>query len=135
MSRRPMIKVLPPALIALAACADKPEVDQIAQMAMIGLAKRDIVACLGEPARRRWVAQGEEIWTYPIGVTITHTPPWGAGLDLAATQGPLPCDVDVVMTNARASQVTYRLPGGLELPTGRQCSFPVQACALRRQLR
>ena len=76
--------------LALAACAEKPDVDQIAQMAMIGLAKRDILACLGEPARRRAVGEGTEIWTYPVGVTTTDTPPWGAGLNFAASQPPCP---------------------------------------------
>jgi len=119
--------------LALAACAEKPEVDQIAQMTMIGLSKRDILICMGEPARRRSLGEGTEIWAYPVGGTTTGTPPWGAGLNLAASQGPLPCDVTVVMTNAHVSQVTYRLPDGRPLPSGRQCSFVVQACALRRE--
>ncbi len=122
-----------PVALMLAACAEKPDVDQIAQMAMIGLAKRDILACLGEPAGRRAVGEGTEIWTYPVGVTTTGTPPWGAGLNLAALQPSLPCEVEVVMTNARVSQVTYALPDGRPLPSGRQCAFAVQACAARRQ--
>jgi hypothetical protein len=133
LSRNTGIKLLPLAALALAACAERPGVDQIAQTTMIGLAKRDILACLGEPVRRRWVAQGEEIWTYPIGVTTTNTPPWAGGLDFAALRPPLPCVVEVVMTNAHVSQVSYALPDGRALPSGRQCSFAVQACALRRE--
>jgi len=119
--------------LSLAACAERPEIDQIAQTAMIGLSTRDILACLGEPARRRAVAQATEIWTYPIGVTTTDTPPWGAGLNLAAAQPALPCAVRLVMTNARVTQVAYALPDGRALPSARQCAFPVQACALRRE--
>ncbi len=130
---RTAIKRLPLVGLLLAACAEKPEVDQIAQTAMIGLAKRDILACLGEPVRRQAVAEATEIWTYPVGVTTTHTPPWGAGLNLAASRPSLPCDVRLVMTNAHVSQVTYALPDGRALPSGRQCSFLVQACALRRE--
>jgi hypothetical protein len=130
---RTAIKILPLVGLTLAACADKPTVDQIAQMAMIGLSNKDVLVCMGEPVRRHWVAQATEIWTYPVGVTTTDTPPWGAGLNLAATQGPLPCDVKVVMTNAHVSQVAYSLPDGRALPSARQCTFLVQACALRRE--
>jgi hypothetical protein len=130
---RTAIKLMPLVGLMLAACADKPEVDQIAQTAMIGLSKRDILLCMGEPIRRRAVAQATEIWTYPVGVTTTDTPPWGAGLNLAASQGSLPCNVNLVMTNAQVSQVAYALPDGRALPSARQCSFPVQACALRRE--
>jgi len=133
LSRKTTIKLLPLAALALAACAETPGVDQIAQTTMIGLAKRDVLACLGEPARRRWVAQGEETWTYPIGVTTTNTPPWGGGLNFAALRPAFPCDVQVVMTNAHVSQVSYTLPDGRALPSGSECSFAVQACALRRE--
>ena len=131
---RTALRLLPLVGVMLAACAEKPEVDQIAQMAMIGLSKRDILLCMGEPIRRQAVAQATEIWTYPVGVTTTDTPPWAAGLNLAASQGSLPCDVELVMTNAHVSQVTYALPGGWALPSARQCSFLVQSCARRREL-
>ena len=131
---RNAIKILPLVGLTLAACADKPTVDQIAQMAMIGLSKKDILVCMGEPVRRHWVAEATEIWTYPVGVTTTDTPPWGGGLNFAASSSaPLPCDVEVVMTNAHVSQVAYSLPDGRALPSARQCSFLVQACALRRE--
>jgi len=119
--------------LVLAACAEKPEVDQIAQQAMIGLSKRDILACMGEPARRRALGEGTEIWTYASGFTTTDTPPWAAGLDFALSAKPAACAVTVVMTNARVSQVAYGMPDGRPLPSGRQCSFAVQACALRRE--
>ena len=128
------IKLAPLVGLFLAACADKPTVDQIAQQAMIGLSAHDILVCMGAPAGKRWVAQATEIWTYPVGVTTTSTPPWAAGLDLAASSSaPLPCDVKVVMTNAHVSQVAYALIDGKSLPSGRQCSFIVQSCAFRRE--
>lgn len=114
--------------LALAACATTPEPDQIAQATMIGLSAREIRACLGPPLTRRAVAQATEIWTYP-GVTSTATPPWAAGLDLAAARGPEPCDVKLVMTNGAVSQVAYALADGRGLPTGRQCAFATSACA------
>ena len=130
---RTSVRLLPLIGLGLAACADKPESDQIAQTAMIGLSTRDILACLGAPAHRWAVAQATEIWTFTTGVTTTDTPPWGAGLNLAASQPALPCDVRLVITNARVSQVAYALPDGRALPSARQCAFPVQACALRRE--
>lgn len=134
MTLKTAIKILPLVGLMLTACADEPTVDQIAQMAMIGLSQRDILVCMGEPVRRHWVAQATEVWTYPVGVTTTHTPPWGGGLNLAASSsGPLPCDVKLVMTNAHVSQVAYSLPDDQALPSGRECRFLVQACALRRE--
>jgi LmbE family N-acetylglucosaminyl deacetylase len=130
---RTKIRLLPLVGLSLAACADKPEVDEVAQTAMIGLSSRDIQACLGEPARRRRVAQATEIWTYPVGYTATEAPPWAAGLDFALSAKPVVCDVRLVMTNAHVSQVTYALPDARALPLGRQCVFAVQACALRRE--
>jgi hypothetical protein len=131
---RNSIRLLPLVALSLAACADRPRVDQIAQTSMIGLSTRDILACFGEPAHRWAVAPATEIWAYPIGVTTTDTPPWGAGLNFAATEPSLPCDVRLVMTNAHVSQVTYALPDGRALPSARRCAFPVQACARRREL-
>jgi len=128
------ICLMPLVALTLAACAPKPEVDQIAQLAMIGLSDRDILVCMGEPVRKRWVAQATQIWTYPAGVTTTETPPWAGGLNFAASSsGPMPCDVNLVMTNAHVTQIAYGLRNGRGLPTGRQCSFAVQACALRRE--
>jgi hypothetical protein len=121
------------AALALSGCADKPTVDQVAQADMIGLSKKDILACLGEPAGRGAPGQGTEIWRYAIGYTTTDAPPWAAGLDVNLSAKPLACDVRLVLTNARVSQVTYALPDGSALPSGRQCTFAVQSCALRRE--
>ena len=120
---------------ALSACADRPTVDQIAQVAMIGLSRADIRACLGEPAMRSRVGQGTEIWSYPVGVTTTEAPPWAVGLDFGVALPPETCEAKLVMTNGRVSQVTYTLLDGRPLPLGRQCSFPVRECARLPELR
>jgi len=130
---RTAIRLLPLVGLSLSACAENPEVDQVAQTAMIGLSGRDILACMGEPGDRRAVAQATEIWSYPIGYTATPAPPWAAGLDFALSAKPVSCDVRLVMTNGHVSQVTYALPDGRALPLGRQCVFAVQACAPRRE--
>jgi hypothetical protein len=128
------VRLVPLLALALAACAERPEVDQIAQADMIGLSKRDILACMGEPGRRHAPAQGTEIWSYAVGTTTTDSPPWAAGLNFSALPPPAPCDVRIVMTNAHVSQVGYQTPDGRALPSGRQCTFAVEACARRREL-
>ncbi len=124
----PVVLAFGAAALALAACAASPEPDQIAQADMIGLSAKQIRACMGPPMRRRAVAQATEIWTY-AGMTSTATPPWAAGLDLAAARGPEACDVKLVMTNGAVSQVTYALADGRGLPSGRECAFTPEPCA------
>ena len=65
------IRFAPLLVLTMSACAERPEVDQIAQEDMIGLSKRDIVGCMGEPVSRRAPAEGTEIWTYGGGTTTT----------------------------------------------------------------
>jgi hypothetical protein len=120
--------------LILAGCAEAPDIDPIAQQAMIGLSKEDIFACMGEPAKRRALGEGTEILTYASGRTATDTPPWAFGLNFSAWAAPALCDVRVVMTNGRVSQVGYLMPDGRALPSGRQCSFSAQPCARRREL-
>jgi len=119
-----------PLALALAGCeSSPPEVDQIAQQSMIGLAKKTILACMGAPAKRVKIGS-TDIWTYPFGYLRTEGPAWAIGLNLGAPPfGPSgPCDVKVVMTKARVSQVTYSRPDGGDLPLGQQCIFAVENC-------
>ena len=121
---------LPLFLVSGGGEASPPEVDQIAQQSMIGLAKKTILACMGAPAERVKIGS-TEIWTYPFGYLWTEGPAWAIGLNLGAPPfGPSgPCDVKVVMTKARVSQVTYSRPDGGDLPLGQQCIFAVENCA------
>ena len=69
-------------LIALALGGCQPlEVDQVAQQSMIGLSKRDILACMGQPAQRVPSGQGTEIWTYTGGQMRGYGPQWAIGLN------------------------------------------------------
>ena len=101
---------------------------------MIGLGKKQILACMGEPAGRSPAAQATEIWTYP-GVSESDTPPWAAGLDFATLRGSEPCEVRLVMTNGRVSQVSYGMAGGRGVFSGRQCVFAAEPCAEPAALR
>jgi hypothetical protein len=118
------------AVLAMGGCAEAPETDPIAQRTMIGLSQRTILACMGgAPARVTRPAQATEIWTYRTGVTTTDSPPWSVGANFGLLAGDTPCDVRIVMTNRRVSQVAYALPDGRAPPSGRQCSFPIWTCA------
>ena len=130
MKRALPILVALPLFLALTECeAGQPEVDQIAQQSMIGLAKKKILACMGAPAKRVRIGS-TEIWTYPSGYLWTEGPAWAIGLNLGAPPfGPRGlCNVKVVTTNARVSQVIYSGPDGGDLPLGQQCIFAVENC-------
>ena len=106
------------------------EVDQVAQQSMIGLTARDIRACLGPPRNRAPAGQATEIWTYSIGRMRGYGPQWAILLNtnLAPFGGAGTCDVTLVMTNGRVSQVGYAGADGQALPLGQECLFPVEAC-------
>lgn len=117
-------------ILALAGCGQGPEVDQVAQQSMIGLSKRQALACMGSPARRDIIGS-TQIWTYRSGVMRTNGAPWAIGLNLGAPPfGPQgACQVRLVLTNAKVSQVTYAAADGADLPPGQQCVFAVENCA------
>lgn len=117
-------------LAALAAHgAESSETDQIAQHSMIGLSEKRVLACLGEPARRRKVGM-EEVWTFPIGQMRTEGGLLALGLNgyVSAFPASRPCQVKVVIDRYGVSQVFYADPDGDALPLGQQCLFPVEAC-------
>jgi hypothetical protein len=119
--------------LALGGCAEAPETDPLAQKTMIGLSERAVLACMGgAPMRVARPAEATEIWTYPSGVTTTGSPPWSVGTNFSLIAPEASCDVRIVMTNRRVSQVAYLIPDGRALPSGRQCSFPVWTCAALR---
>ena len=97
---------------------------------MIGLSKRDILACFGEPAQRVPFGQATEIWTYVGGQMRGYGPQWAIGLNtnLVPFTAGGSCDVVMVMTNAKVSEVGYTAVGGLRLPLGQECLFPVERC-------
>jgi len=100
---------------------------------MIGLSKKKILACMGAPARRLTIGS-TEVWTYSSGYLRTEGPAWAIGLNLGAPPfGPSgPCNVKLVMTNSRVSQVTYSAADGGGLPPGQQCIFAVENCVTAR---
>jgi hypothetical protein len=116
-------------VLALSGCQPL-EVDQVAQQSMIGLSKRDILACLGEPAQRARAGQATEIWTYPGGQMRGYGPQWAIGLNTNVPPFGQPgtCDVKLVMTNGRVSQIRYGAADGGALPLGQECLFPVESC-------
>ena len=115
--------------LALSGCQPL-EVDQVAQQSMIGLSKRDILACMGQPAQRVPSGQATEIWTYVGGQMRGYGPQWAIGLNtnvVPFTPGGS-CDVVLVMTNGHVSQVGYTAVDGGKFPLGRECIFSVESC-------
>jgi hypothetical protein len=106
------------------------EVDQVAQQSMIGLSKRDILGCLGQPAQRVPSGQATEIWTYTGGQMRGYGPQWAIGLNtnLVPFAPGGSCDVVLVMTNAHVSQVGYTAVDGSKFPLGQECVFSVERC-------
>jgi hypothetical protein len=122
--------VVPFALACILAAAQAAEVDQIAQQKMIGLSKKHIRLCMGPPARR--VAVGStDIWTYRTGSAQVEGFFLASGVNGMASWfgSDRFCNVNVVMTNARVSQITYAAPDGRPLPIGEHCDFAVENCA------
>ena len=107
-----------------------PEADQVAQQSMIGLSKRDILACMGRPATRVGVGEGTEIWAYPNNWMRGYGPQWALGLNVNLRPfAPLAtCEVWLVMTNARVSRIGYAAADGRALPIGQECPFAVELC-------
>jgi hypothetical protein len=106
------------------------EVDQVAQQSMIGLSKRDILACMGQPAQRVPSGQATEIWTYTGGRMRGYGPQWALLLNtnlVPVTPGGS-CDVVLVMTNAHVSEVGYTAVDGSKFPLGQECIFSVEHC-------
>ena len=106
------------------------EVDQVAQQSMIGLSKRGILACFGQPTQRVPSGQATEIWTYTGGQMRGYGPQWAIGLNtnlIPFTPGGS-CNVVLVMTNAHVSQVGYTAVDGSKFPLGQECVFSVERC-------
>jgi len=118
------------AWLALAGCAQQaPEVDQLAQSGMIGLSRQTIRACMGAPFRRVTIG-ATEIWTYPNGAAGVEGLFLASGVNgMASWFGPRrSCRVNVVMTHAVVSQVTYAALDGGPLALGESCQIAVRNC-------
>jgi hypothetical protein len=106
------------------------ETDQVAQQSLIGLPKRTILACFGQPASRVPSGQATELWTYTGGAMRGYGPQWAIGLNtnVAPFSSGGGCDVVMVMTNGKVSQVGYTAVDGRPFPIGQECVFSVERC-------
>ena len=117
------------AIFAVLGGARATEVDQIAQQKMIGLSKKIIRICMGAPAQR--VAIGStDIWTYRSASAVVEGLFLASGVDGMASwvRADKLCNVNIVMTNARVSQIILRRADGRPLPLGEHCLFAVDLC-------
>ena len=112
--------------LACSGCGEKPEVDQLAQAGMINRPARAVRACVGRPHAVRSI-DGTQIWTYRIGTVRSDAwpmPPPGSPDFVSHAV----CNVVVVLTQGRVSQVYYTGPTGDHLGMGERCEFQVRAC-------
>ena len=115
--------------LALAACAERPEVDQIAQIAMIGLSKTRHPRLPGRAGRRRAVGAGDR----DLDLSGRRDDDRYAALGRPGSTSPLG-EAAALRRPGRDDQ-RPREPGGLRVAgrrraaVGRQCAFAVQACA------
>ena len=141
------ISVLGIAALATACSIERAHVATEAQSQMVGLAKEQVLACMGPPAAQ--AAEGNtEVWSYNSGNDRTQTSVFGQSLTNASVYGNRNdasgssstfnsglavsshryCVVNVVMSAGRVSQVNYSGPTGGLLTPGEQCAFAVQNC-------
>jgi hypothetical protein len=111
------------ALSAVGARAWNPDIDQIAQSRMLGLSRHEIRACMGEPVRRRSVG-ATDIWWFASGTVRIE----GEGFATFGYKRHPLCDVEIVLTKGKVSQVTYTGTDGDPLDLGERCDFDVGRC-------
>ena len=128
-------------------------VAQSAQEKMVGLSKKQILACMGPPGQK--AAEGAtEIWSYTSGndrVTAVGTGyaqtngsvsgqrdtnggyfATGSSTTTSlstATANRRSCNINVVINDGVVSRVNYSGPTGGILTRGEQCAFAIENCA------
>ena len=111
------------ALSVVGARAWNPDIDQIAQSRMIGLSRHEIRVCMGEPVRRRSVG-ATDIWWFASGTERIE----GEGFATFGYKRHPRCNVEIVLTKGKVSQVTYTGSEGDPLDLGERCDFDVGRC-------
>jgi hypothetical protein len=111
------------ALSVAGARAWNPDIDQIAQSRMIGLSRHEIRTCMGEPVRRRSIG-ATDLWWFASGTVRIE----GEGFATFGYKRHPLCDVEIVMTKGKVSQVIYTGPDGDPLDLGERCDFDVGRC-------
>ncbi len=132
----------------LAACASNPRSDlaELAQTALIGLPRSELLACAGVPPRSR-VEGDREFWTYGserlyaqpgpglgIGVGLfggSGNFGYGIGLPLYGGRGDLSssyCEATFTLENDRVTRINYAGIAGYGQTRYSQCYYIVQSC-------
>lgn len=140
------------AALLLAGCAfERAKVAQDAQGSMVGLAKEQVLACMGPPQNKATEGQ-TEVWSYASGngynstIAATNVQTNGqaqvvgnqvygssnsSGFGTAVSRRRF-CTVNVVMTGGFVSAVNYQGPTGGLLTGGEQCAYAVEACTKKQ---
>jgi len=124
------------AAISVGACEiQRAEEASDAQVAMVGMPREQVLACMGAPANRVTVGD-TEVWTYNSGNGRTDTlgvanawGGWGSAVGVGtSTSTSRYCKVSIVMNGDRVTRVNYTGPTGGLFTEGEQCAFAVQNC-------
>jgi hypothetical protein len=113
--------------VILSACAmQRAEVANDAQNKMLGLAKEQVLACMGPPVNKATVG-ATEVWSYDSGNGFTASS-YGNGFASSSTRH---CTVNVTMTNGTVSALNYMGPTGGLLSPNEQCAYAVANCVAK----
>jgi hypothetical protein len=102
--QRDLFGVLISCLLMEACSLQSPPTSE-AQSNLLGMTKKQISSCLGDPTQKT-----DEVWSYP---------------------GSQSCFVKIYFTYGRASRVQYVGPNGEPLLPGEECPFVGEKCAMR----
>ncbi len=128
------------AAMLLAGCTvNRAQDAETAQTKMMGLSQERLLACMGEPANKA-VEGNRAVWSY--NSESEQSPRHFCTLELVTLIGPScvdwfspptpplkrACTVNIVMSNARVTQVNYVGPTGESLTHGEQCRSAIENC-------
>jgi hypothetical protein len=118
--------------VALCGCAfQRAEIAQDARAQMVGMAKEQVLACMGAPATK--AAEGAtEVWGFASGNGMTVASASYDRYGGTAVSSSRFCNVNIVFAGGQVSTINYTGPTGGLLTAGEQCAYAVNNC-VRRQ--
>jgi hypothetical protein len=114
---------------ALAGCGlQRAQVASEAPTLMMGMPKEQVLACMGQPARKANEGPAE-VWSYNSGdgsvdpmvvrsESFTGVPP----------SNQASCIVNITIAGGRVSKLSYLDPEGAPMKANTQCSYALQKC-------
>jgi hypothetical protein len=114
---------------ALAGCGyQRAQVASEAPTLMMGMPKEQVLACMGQPARKGNEGPAE-VWSYNSGDGSVD--PMIVRSESASGVPPsnqASCIVNITLTGGRVSKLSYLSPEGEPMKASTQCSYALQKC-------